>query len=134
MLARMLAFLPTGQAGRGVGVAVVRQRGLVLLWIALREHESEPPSQSFDRVDDRSGLVFVVAAERYAIEERFGLGAFLSITGRSVHGAGLVVPDDLAETRAEVLRAWCASHFGLRKRRVGAIYRLSVGGRTPSAR
>jgi hypothetical protein len=55
--------------------------------------------------------VFVVAAERYAIEERFGLGAFLSITGRSVHGAGLVVPDDLAETRAEVLRAWCASHF-----------------------
>jgi gamma-glutamyl phosphate reductase len=48
--------------------------------------------------------VFVVAAERYAIEERFGLGAFLSITGRSVHGAGLVVPDDLAETRAEVLR------------------------------
>jgi len=84
---------------------------LVLLWIALREHESEPPSQSFDRVDDRSGLVFVVAAERYAIEERFGLGAFLSITGRSVHGAGLVVPDDLAETRAEVLRAWCASHF-----------------------
>jgi hypothetical protein len=39
----MLAFLPTGQAGRGVGVAVVRQRGLVLLWIALQEHESEPP-------------------------------------------------------------------------------------------
>jgi hypothetical protein len=57
-----------------VGVAVVRQRGLVLLWIALREHEGEPPSQLFDRVGDRSGLVFVVATERYAIEERFGLG------------------------------------------------------------
>jgi hypothetical protein len=40
--------------------------------------------------------VFVVAAERCAIEERFGPGAFLSITGRGVHGAGLVVPDDLA--------------------------------------
>jgi hypothetical protein len=67
--------------------------------------------QPFDRLGDRSGLVLVVAAERYATEERFGLGAVLSITGRSVHGAGLVVPDDLVEGRARALRAWCASHF-----------------------
>jgi hypothetical protein len=67
--------------------------------------------QPFDRLGDRSGLVLVAAAERYATDERFGLGAFLSITGRSIHGAGLVVPDDLPEREAEVLRAWCASRF-----------------------
>jgi hypothetical protein len=78
-----------------------------------REGVSAKPSrrQPFDRLGDRSGLVLVAAAERYATEERFGLGAFLSITGRSVHGAGLVVPDDLPERGAEVLRAWCASRF-----------------------
>ena len=64
-----------------------------------REGVSAKPNrrQPFDRLGDRSGLVLVAAAERYATEERFGLGAFLSITGRSVHGAGLVVPDDLPE-------------------------------------
>jgi hypothetical protein len=77
-----------------------------------REGVSAKPNrrQPFDRLGDRSGLVLVAAAERYATEERFGLGAFLSITGRSVHGAGLVVPDDLPERRVQVLRAWCASH------------------------
>ncbi len=78
-----------------------------------REGVSAKPGrrQPFDRLGDRSGLVLLVAAERYAPEERFGLGAFLSITGRSVHGAGLIVPDDLPERGAEVLRAWCASLF-----------------------
>jgi hypothetical protein len=77
-----------------------------------REGVSAKPSrrQPFDRLGDRSGLVLVVAAERYATEECFGLGAFLSITGQSVHGAGLVVPDDLPEREAEALQAWCASH------------------------
>ena len=48
-----------------------------------REGVSAKPSrrQPFDRLGDRSGIVFVAAAERYATEERFGLGAFLSITG-----------------------------------------------------
>ena len=78
-----------------------------------REGVSAKPSrrQPFDRLGDRSGLVLVAATERYAIEERFGLGAFLSITGRSIHGAGLVVPDDLPERRAEALQVWCASRF-----------------------
>jgi hypothetical protein len=67
--------------------------------------------QPFDRLGDRSGLVLVAAAEHYAIEECLGLGAFLSITGQSVHGAGLVVPDDLPKREAEALQAWCASHF-----------------------
>jgi hypothetical protein len=67
--------------------------------------------QPFDRLGDRSGLILVVAAERYASEERFGLGAFLSITEQSVHGAGLVVPDDLPKRAVEALQAWCASHF-----------------------
>jgi hypothetical protein len=78
-----------------------------------REGVSAKPNrrQPFDRLGDQSGLVLVVAAERYAIDEHFGLGAFLSVTGRSVHGAGLVVPDDLPERGVEVLRAWCASRF-----------------------
>ncbi len=62
--------------------------------------------QPFERLGDRSGIVFVAAAERYAPEERFGLGAYLSITGRSVLGRGLVVPDDRPDV-SEVLQVWC---------------------------
>jgi hypothetical protein len=78
-----------------------------------RDGVSAKPSrrQPFDRLGDRSGLVLAVAAERYATDERFGLGAFLSITERSVHGAGLVLPDDLPERKAAALQAWCASRF-----------------------
>jgi hypothetical protein len=60
----------------------------------------------FERFADRSAIVFVAAAERYAPEERFGLGAYLSITGRSVLGAGLVVPDGRSDV-SEVLQVWC---------------------------
>jgi hypothetical protein len=66
--------------------------------------------QPSDCLSDHSGIVFVAAAERYAPEERFGLGPFLSITGRSLHRAGLVVPDDPPEV-VKAMRDWCASRF-----------------------
>ena len=53
-MSRSGQFSVSAVTGRGVGVAVVRQRGLVLLWIALREHESEPP-RVFERSCNRLG-------------------------------------------------------------------------------
>jgi hypothetical protein len=65
------------------------------------------------RLGDRSGIVLVAAAERGANAagglpaERFGLGAYLVFSDRSVTEAGLVAPDGRPEV-VEALREWCA--------------------------
>jgi hypothetical protein len=66
----------------------------------------------YDRLGDRSGIVFAAAAERYVADDHFGLGAYLLIGGpggRSVFGAGLVLPDDRPELAAE-LAGFLAQH------------------------
>jgi hypothetical protein len=61
-----------------------------------------------------AGRRSVATAERVAYaqdgrpEERFGLGAFLVFSSRSLTGAGLVVPDDRPEV-AKLLGPWCAA-------------------------
>ncbi len=65
------------------------------------------PSAPLPRLAYNRGLVLIVAGERGAPEDRLGLGAFLSSTGRTVHAAGLIVPDGRPEV-AEALKSWCA--------------------------
>ncbi len=66
------------------------------------------PSAPLPRLAYNRGLVLVVAGERGAPEDRLGLGAYFVITGRTVHAAGLIVPDGRPEVAA-ALNAWCAA-------------------------
>ena len=59
-----------------------------------------------ERLADRMALVFVAAAERGAVPERWGLGAALLVLGRTVVGGFLVVADDLAERDRAALSEW----------------------------
>ena len=64
-----------------------------------------------ERFSDHVGLVFVAAAERGVVPERWGLGLALEVVGPSVLGAQLIVADDLAERdvqAAEALARWAA--------------------------
>ncbi len=64
------------------------------------------PEPYSPRLGDRVGLVVVAAAEVGAVPERFGLGAYLVTSGRSILDAGLIVPDGLDTVDFTV---WAAS-------------------------
>jgi hypothetical protein len=60
-----------------------------------------------ERLGDRSGMVFVAAADRGAPVERFGLGAYMSFSGHSILSAGLVMADNRPDV-TEALGSFCA--------------------------
>jgi hypothetical protein len=70
---------------------VVNFRG----WPGIDHYRRPQRAQTYsDRLVDRVGLVYFAAALSDCTAERFGLGGWLDIAGRSVVGAGLVVPDN----------------------------------------
>ena len=67
-----------------------------------------PPGYA-TRLSDRHGLVLAMASELGVTQERFGLGAFLVVEGRSVLDAGVIIADDLEAGTLEEIEGW-ASH------------------------
>ena len=76
-------------APRRVNVHTVPPRGDV----SKVKAECRPPVA--ERFDERAAVVFVAAAERDAVPERFGLGVAILVVGPSILGCQLVVDDDL---------------------------------------
>jgi hypothetical protein len=76
-----------------------------------RKHWKPPrrPAAYAERLGDRVGLVLVAAAALGAAPEHFGLGANLEIAGRSVLGAGVIVPDDLGAADLAAIEGWAAA-------------------------
>ncbi len=68
------------------------------------------PARFSQRLHDRVSLVLVCAAERGAVPECFGLGAYLVVAGRSVLEAGIIVPDDLDTKIRSRIKAWARRH------------------------
>ena len=62
------------------------------------------------RLGERVGLVLVAASDLGGMPERFGLGAYLVISGRSVLAAGIIVPDDLEPGALAEVEGWARSH------------------------
>lgn len=88
-------------------VHVVNLRG----WPGLDDWQrpTTPPPYT-DRLGDRMGLVLFSAAERGALPERFGLGVYLEVVGRSVVGGGIIVPDQMAPDRLQEIAQWALGH------------------------
>jgi hypothetical protein len=59
-----------------------------------------------ERFIDWRALVLVVAAIRYASDERFGLGVWLAVNGPTYVAGGLIRPDDRSDV-ATSLACWC---------------------------
>jgi hypothetical protein len=80
-------------------------------WSGLEHwHAPKAPPPYSPRLADRVGLVLVSAAALGAEAERFGLGAYLVVIGRSVLDAGLIVPDDLDGETLAAITEWAGAH------------------------
>ena len=86
-------------------------------WPGRAALKTRPPSPfRSQRLVDRPAMVLLVIAERGArsdegySEERFGLGAYLLIHGRSVTTGGIIFPAGREEIRA-IVESWCATHM-----------------------
>jgi hypothetical protein len=77
--------------------------------LAYWEQPKKPP-RYYDRLADRRGIVIVAFANLSASIDEFGGGAFLIVTGKSVHLAGLIIPDGTPETVVAELERWAMCH------------------------
>ncbi len=68
------------------------------------------PAAYTPRLGDRPALVLVMASEVGVTPERYGLGAFLVVIGRSVLDAGVIVPDDLTAGARTEVEHWTKHH------------------------
>jgi len=72
-----------------------------------RPTQSAPYSPRFA---ERTGLVLFAAADVESETDVFGLGAYLEVSGPSVLGGGLIIPDGLSDGQRNTIERWALSH------------------------